>query len=81
MTISIPATDTVATNLNTTIANLTTLITNNASNGPLVFALTKAKANAQLALVLHLLGEGRILAANILTNETYTPGQSGGDQH
>jgi len=81
MTVTIPASDVASTNLNSVITNLTTLITAAASNGPLVFSLTKAKANAQMALVLHLLGEGRILASNVLANETYTAGQPGGDQH
>lgn len=80
MTISIPASDLQSTALNNAITNLTALITAAGSNGPLVFSLTKSKANAQMALVLHLLGTGRILASNVLTNETYTAGQDGGDQ-
>lgn len=82
MTISIPASDVAATNLNSIITNLTTEIANAtvALNGPLVLALTKQKANAQMNLVLHLLGTGRILASNVLANETYTAGQDGGDQ-
>jgi hypothetical protein len=69
-----------ATNLNSIISNLTTQITNAGSNGPLIFALTKQKANAQMNLVLHLLGRGNITAANVLANETYAAAQDGADQ-
>jgi hypothetical protein len=81
MTVSIPATDAQSTQLNGVITALTAQITAAGSNGPLVFKLTKDKANAQMNLVLHLLGTGRLLASSILTNETYTAGQDGGDQH
>lgn len=80
MTVTIPASDAQSTTLNNAVTNLTAQITAAGSNGPLVFKLTKDKANAQMNLVLHLLGEGRLLASSILTNETYTAGQSGGDQ-
>lgn len=81
MTVTIPSADAQATALNGVITALTTQITAAGTNGPLVFSLTKSKANAQMNLVLHLLGTGRILASNVLTNETYTAGQDGGDQH
>lgn len=81
MTISIPSTDVQATALNGVITSLTAQITAAGSNGPLVFKLTKDKANAQMNLVLHLLGTGRVLASSVLTNETYVAGQDGGDQH
>lgn len=81
MTISIPSSDLQATALNGTITALTAQITAAGNNGALVFKLTKDKANAQMNLVLHLLGTGRVLASNVLTNETYTAGQDGGDQH
>lgn len=71
MTVTIPASDVASTNLNSTISTLTTLITAAGGNGPLAHSLTRAKANAQFALVMHLLGEGHLSAASILTNESY----------
>lgn len=81
MAVTVPSSDVPNFNLQGSITALTTLITNAGSNGPLVFALTKAKSNQQLELVLGLLGSGRILASNVLANETYTVGQPGGDQN
>lgn len=63
------------------ITTLTNVIAANASNGPLVFKLTKDKANCQMQLVLGLLGFGAITAASVLAACTYSvPTQVGGDQ-
>jgi hypothetical protein len=71
MSVSIPASDAASTNLNTTITTLGTLITAAGNNGPLVARLTQQKAEAQFALVMHLIGAGHLSCASILTNETY----------
>lgn len=80
MALVVPSTDVVNYELYNGITTLASQITSAGSNGALVFSLTKAKAAKQLALVLSLLGSGRVLASNVLANETYTVGQDGGDQ-
>jgi hypothetical protein len=80
MAIVVPSTDPVNFALQADIATLSTLITSNATNYPLVFKLTKDKANKQLQLVLGLLGQGSILAANVISSGTYAAAQPGGDQ-
>ncbi len=81
MTVTVPATDPVNNELQGRITTLATQITNAGNNGPLAMKLTKDKANMQMQLVLSLLGSGKILAANVLANETYAAAQDGGDQH
>lgn len=80
MAVTVPSTDAVHYALQNDITTLTTQITTNASNGKLVYDLTKLKAQKQMALVLSLLGTGNILASNVLANETYAKAQPGGDQ-
>lgn len=79
MTVIVPSSDVVNYELYNGITTLTNEITAAGNNGPLVFQLTKQKAVKQLALVLGLIGSGRILPSNILANETYTAGQDGGE--
>lgn len=81
MTVTVPATDAVNFELQARITTLTNQITAAGNNGPLVFKLTKDKGDMQHQLVLSLLASGRILASNVLTNETYTAGQPGGEHH
>lgn len=81
MTVTVPTTDQVNNELQGRIAVLSTQITNAGNNGPLAFKLAKDKANVQMQLVLGLLGSGKILASNVLANETYAAAQDGGDQH
>lgn len=78
MSIVIPATDAASTRLNGVITALTSDITNAAPNGALVAKLTQDKRNAQYQLVSHLIGEGHLSCASILTNETYISGTSDG---
>lgn len=81
MTVTVPTSDVVNNELQGRITVLGAQITAAGNNGPLVLKLTKEKANMQMQLVLSLLGSGRILASNVLANETYTTGQPGGDQY
>ena len=78
MSVVIPASDLQSTQLNGVITALTANITAAGSNGALVSKLTQDKRNAQFQLVMHLLGEGHLSAASILTNETYISGTSDG---
>jgi hypothetical protein len=83
MAIVVPASDPVNFELQANIATIAVLIANtvNALNGPLIQKLTLDKANMQMQLVLGLLGQGSILAANVIANETYSAtAQEGGDQ-
>jgi hypothetical protein len=80
MALTVPSYDAVNYELQNRITQLSTLITNNAGNGKLVFDYTKQKSQLQMQLVLGLLGQGSILASNMLTNETYAKAQPGGDQ-
>lgn len=79
MAVVVPSSDVVNYEMYNGITTIANEITASASNGPLVFQLTKQKAVKQLALVLSLIGSGRILPSNILANETYTVGQDGGE--
>lgn len=81
MAIVVPSTDVVNFNIQAQIAAIATEITNNATNGPLVLALTKQKANLQLQLVNGLLGSGSLIAANVIASGTYAAAQWGGDQN
>lgn len=82
MAVTVPSSNVNNFNLQTSITQLTALIAAAGNNGPLVFALTKARSNQQLELVLGLLGGGNILASAILANETYAAAtQVGGDQN
>jgi len=80
MTVTVPSTDAVNFELQGRITTISTMITNNATNGPLVLKLTKDKANLQMQLVLGLLGSGAITAANVLSSLTYAAAQWGADQ-
>jgi hypothetical protein len=84
MAVTVPSTDVVNYNLQTSITNVTAEIANAtiALNGPLVLALNKQLAQLNLALVLGLLGQGSISASSILAGnaQTYTaatPGAGG----
>jgi hypothetical protein len=81
MTVTVPSTDVVHYELYNGITTLTSQITaaTAAGNGPLVFQLTKQKATKQLALVLSLIGTGKLQPSNILANETYANAQDGGE--
>lgn len=79
MTVTVPSTDVVNYELYNGITTLTTQIANAGNNGALAFQLTKQKAVKQMALVLSLLGSGKITAANVLANETYAVAQDGAD--
>jgi hypothetical protein len=80
MAVVVPATDAANYELYNGVTTLTNLIASS-NNGKQVFEFTKLKSSKQLQLVLGLLGSGRILASNILANETYTAGAPGGDQN
>ena len=80
MAVTVPASDAVNYELQNRITQLSNLITSNASNGKAVFDYTKLKSQMQMQLVLGLLGQGSILASNVLANETYVKAQPGGDQ-
>ena len=82
MTVVVPSTDVVNYELYNGITTINTELTNavNALNGPLVLTLTKQKANKQMALVLGLLGSGKITAANALSSLTYAAAPDGADQ-
>lgn len=73
MAVTVPSTDLVNYNLQAQIANLNTLLTNGvqALNGALVQNLTMSYYNAQLALVLSLLGSGALSPATIISTMTY----------
>ncbi|MGH9642365.1 MAG: hypothetical protein ACRD3Q_08050 [Terriglobales bacterium] len=72
MTVTIPATDLQATQLNGAITALTTELSNiGTANGPLVGRITQQKTEAQNNLVLHLIGSGKLTAAGILSACTY----------
>lgn len=73
MAVTVPSWDVPNFNLQTTIANLNTLLTNatQALNGPLVNSLQMAYYNAQLNLVLSLLGSGALTPATIISTMTY----------
>lgn len=79
MTVTVPASDVVNNELQGRITTLTTQIANT-TNGKLAFDFAKTKAQMQMQLVLGLLGQGSLLASNILANETYSKAQPGGDQ-
>jgi len=81
MAVVVPSTDVVNYELYNGITTLTAQITAAGNNGPLAHSLTKQKANKQMALVLGLLGSGKITAANVLANETYANAQTGADQN
>ena len=80
MTVTVPSSDAVNYELQGRIAQLTTLIANNSSNGKVVFEYTKARSQVQMQLVLGLLGQGSILASNVLSGLTYLKAAPGGDQ-
>lgn len=80
MAVVVPSSDVVNFELYNGITVIATEITNNASDGTLVGTLTLQKANKQLALVLSLLGSGKLIAANVLSAGTYAAAQDGGDQ-
>jgi hypothetical protein len=72
MTVTIPSGDAQSTQLNGTITALTTEISNvGTANGPLNARLTQQKGEAQMNLVLHLLGAGKLTAAGVLSACTY----------
>lgn len=77
MTVTIPATDLQSTALNGAITKLTAEIASN-TNTSMVAWFTRAKANAQFALVNHLIGAGKLSCASILTNESYVVGAPDG---
>ena len=79
MTVTVPSTDVVHYEMAQGITVLTAAITAAGSNGALAFQLQKQKAVKQLALVLSLIGAGKIQPSNILTNETYAVAQDGGE--
>lgn len=79
MAVVVPSTDAVNYELYNGITTLTAQIAAAGSNGPLAFQLQKQKATKQLALVLGLIGAGKIQPSNILANETYAVAQDGGE--
>jgi hypothetical protein len=70
MTVTIPASDAVSTQMNGVITKLTAEIASNTSQA-MVASFTRSKINAQFQLVSHLLGSGHLSAASILANEVY----------
>lgn len=72
MSVTVPATDLQSTQLNGTITAITSQISNiGTANGMLNQRLQQQKAEAQMNLVLHLLGSGKLTASGVLTSCTY----------
>lgn len=73
MAVTVPSWDVNNYNLQAQIANYNTLLTNatQALNGPLVQTLQMNYYNAQLALVLSLLGTGALSPATIISTMSY----------
>lgn len=72
MSVTIPAIDVQSTQLNGVITAITSELSNiGTANGALNARLSQQKGEAQMNLVLHLLGAGKLTAAGVLSACTY----------